>query len=78
MAKTRVNICYWNNNGGLSLDAKIIATTLEKAGFEVFHNGYLKDASKIKRLRWKLYRSYFSVLDKFGVKVKKFTVNIHL
>lgn len=76
MIHNRINICYWDNNGGLSLDAKIISQLLEKNGFHVFHNGYLKGGSKLKRLQWKLLRHCLAVLRYFNV--KRFAVNIHL
>ena len=76
MIYNRINICYWDNNGGLSLDAKIITKLLESNGFHVFHNGYVKEGSKLQRLQWKLLRNCLVVLAYFGV--KRFAVNIHL
>ncbi|PHS68216.1 MAG: hypothetical protein COB23_09585 [Methylophaga sp.] len=72
----RINLCYWDNNGGLSLDAKILDEVLTSNGFDIFHNGWLKNGSVLNRLRWKVQRSCLSVLAKIGI--KKFTVNIYL
>jgi len=76
MICNRINICYWDNAGGLTLDAKIMTQLLENNGFHVFQNGYVKDASILKRLKWKLRRSCLTVLGYVGV--KRFSVNIHL
>jgi glycosyl transferase family 1 len=79
MNKPIINICFKNNNGGLTLDASTIATTLESENFTVFYNGYPRNyryVSKIRKIYPLLFKLCLAILFRFGK--KKFAANIHL
>jgi hypothetical protein len=80
MRNNKVNICYWDNKGGLTLDAEIVSTTLKNNGFKVFHNGFSKDFvsqyPKVRRFCWQLQKVCLLFLSKIGI--RRFSVAIHL
>ncbi len=80
MKNNKVNICYWNNNGGLTLDAEIISSILLKNDFDVFHNGYHKDFltkfPRVRKLFWQFQKACLVALSKAGI--KRYAASIHL
>lgn len=78
-----VNICYNNNNSGLTVDADVISCVLEKAGFVVYHNNFFVKLGGISRRRKKIVK-ICSRIFAFGlnllsyIDIKLFRVTLHL
>lgn len=81
--KKIINICFNHNNGGLSLDADIIGSLLEKSGYWVWYNSFPMNFRRLSKRRLKIANVFASIflraltIFKF-VGVKPVLLAIHL